>query len=47
MLGAEERRLRRMRNTSQGGASEGNEADDTLMVGQGGALPVDKRKAFV
>jgi len=27
MQGAEERRLRRMTNTSQGGATEGNAAD--------------------
>ena len=36
MLGAEERRLRRMENTPQGGAIEGNAADDALMVDQGG-----------
>jgi len=36
MLGAEERRLSRMNNTSQGGATEGNAADDALMVDQGG-----------
>jgi hypothetical protein len=33
--GAKERRLRRMNNTSQGGASKGNAADDALMVDQG------------
>jgi len=38
MLGAEERRLRRISNTSQGGASEGNTADGILMVDQG-SLP--------
>jgi cob(I)alamin adenosyltransferase len=32
MQGAEERRLRRMDNTSHGGAIDGNAADDTLMV---------------
>jgi len=35
MQGAEERRLRRMSNTPQGGAIESNAADDTLMVDQG------------
>ncbi len=35
MQGAEERRLRRMSNTPQGGAIEGNAADDALMVDQG------------
>ncbi len=35
MQGAEERRLRRMRNTLQGGALEGNAADDAWMVDQG------------
>jgi hypothetical protein len=35
MQGAEERRLRRMSNTPQGEAIEGNAADDTLMVDQG------------
>jgi len=35
MQGAEERRLRRICNTPQGGASEGNTADDILMVDQG------------
>jgi len=30
MQGAEERQLRRMRNTPQGGANEGNTADDAL-----------------
>jgi hypothetical protein len=32
MQGAEERRLRRMGNTPQGGAIEGNAADDALFV---------------
>ena len=32
MLGAEERRLRRMGKTPQGEAIEGNTADDTLQV---------------
>ena len=35
MQGAEERRLRRMSNTPQGEAIEGNAADDALMVDQG------------
>ena len=35
MQGAEERRLRRMNFTPQGGEIEGNAADDTLMVDQG------------
>jgi hypothetical protein len=35
MQGAKERRLSRITNTSQGGAIEGNTADDTLMVDQG------------
>jgi hypothetical protein len=30
MQGAEERRLRRMNNTPQGGVNEGNTADDAL-----------------
>jgi len=34
MQGAEERRLRRMSNTPQGEAIEGNAADDALMVDQ-------------
>jgi hypothetical protein len=32
MQGAEERRLRRMGNTPQGGAIEGNTSDDALFV---------------
>jgi hypothetical protein len=35
MQGAEERRLRRIGHTPQGGASEGNAADDILTVDQG------------
>jgi len=35
MQGAEERRFRRMNFTPQGGAIEGNAADDILMVDQG------------
>jgi hypothetical protein len=35
MQGAEERRLRRMSNTPQGGAIECNAADDAFMVDQG------------
>ena len=34
MQGAKERRLRRMSNTPQGGAIEGNAADDALLVDQ-------------
>ncbi|MFC1866984.1 hypothetical protein ACFL0H_02460 [Thermodesulfobacteriota bacterium] len=34
-LTAEERRLRRISNTPQGGAIEDNAADDALMVNQG------------
>jgi hypothetical protein len=34
MLGDEERRLSRMNNTSQGGATEDNDTDDALMVDQ-------------
>ncbi|MBW1941268.1 MAG: hypothetical protein JRJ51_00355 [Deltaproteobacteria bacterium] len=41
MQGAEERRLRRMNDTPQGGAIEGNAADDTLMVDQGWRTPFD------
>ena len=40
MQDAEERRLRRINNTTQGEATEGNAADDILMVNQGTlALP--------
>jgi hypothetical protein len=41
MQGAEERRLRRIRNTPQGGESEGNTADGFLMVDQGDSEPMD------
>ncbi|MBW1805569.1 MAG: hypothetical protein JRJ06_04245 [Deltaproteobacteria bacterium] len=40
MQGAEERRLRRMNFTPQGGAIEGNAADDILMVDQGYCLDI-------
>jgi len=45
MQGAEERRLRRMNNTSQGGATEGNTADDALMEiqGQCGCIAADTK----
>jgi len=42
MQGTKERRPRRMNNTSQGGAIEGNEADDTLL-GSGAKEGVDIR----
>jgi hypothetical protein len=35
MQGAEERRLRRISDTPQGEATEGNAADDILLVNQG------------
>jgi hypothetical protein len=38
MQGAKERRLSRINNTTQGEASEGNAADDALMVDQGDFL---------
>jgi hypothetical protein len=38
MQGAEERRLRRISNTPQGEAIEGNAADGALMVDQGHPL---------
>ena len=41
MQGAEEPQLRRMNNTPQGGAIEGNAADDALMVDQGAPFPLD------
>jgi len=41
MQGAEERRLRRMSNTPQGGAIEGNAADDALMADQGNNESLD------
>ena len=43
MLGAEERRLRRIDHTPQGGAIEGNAADDALMVNQGEDKALDKK----
>jgi len=39
MQGFEKRRLRRINNTSQGEAIEGNAADDSLMVDQGVFIP--------
>ena len=42
MQGAKERRLSRINNTTQGEASEGNAADDALMVDQGAVLLVDE-----
>jgi len=47
MQGAEERRQRRMSNTPQGEATEGNAADDTLMVDQGTKVSLDIRKGFI
>jgi len=41
MQGAEDRRLRRMNYTPQGGEIEGNDADDILMVDQGNTLSLD------
>ena len=41
MQGAEERRLRRINNTPQGEATEGNTADDSLMVDQGDRVLLD------
>ena len=53
MQGAEEQRLRRMNNTPQEGAIDGNPAkrgtDDILLVDQGRAdrlLHIDKQHAF-
>ena len=43
MQGAEERQLRRINNTPQGEAIDGNAADDALMVDQGGRLSLDIR----
>ncbi|MBN2060044.1 MAG: hypothetical protein JW882_06470 [Deltaproteobacteria bacterium] len=43
MQGAEERRLRRISNTPQGGAITGNAADGALMVDQGMPPPVEDR----
>ena len=41
MQGAEERRQRRISNKPQGEATEGNAANDTLMVDQGPNYCVD------
>jgi len=46
MQGAEERRLRRMKYTPQGGAIEGNAADDTLMVDQGRTPFIDNHEGI-
>ncbi len=46
MQGDEERRLRRMSNTLQGGAIEGNAADDVLMVIRGKALQLTTYLTF-
>jgi len=46
MQGAEERRLRRMNYTPQGGAIEGNAADDILMVDQGVSIYFDNLHRF-
>ncbi|MBW1774991.1 MAG: hypothetical protein JRJ82_19220 [Deltaproteobacteria bacterium] len=35
-----------MNYTPQGGAIEGNAADDTLMVDQGGYFPIDSGACF-
>jgi hypothetical protein len=43
MQGAEERRESRINHTSQGGAIEGNAAEDTLMVDQGVSTPIDTK----
>jgi hypothetical protein len=42
-VSAKERRLSRMNNTSQGGATEGNATDDALMVDQGD-VPAEERR---
>jgi hypothetical protein len=47
MQGAEERRLRRISHTPQGGASEGNAADDILTVDQGQIHLLTLKKGFV
>ena len=47
MQGAEERRLRRISHTSQGGAIEGNAADDALMVDQRAGICIDKIMPFI
>jgi hypothetical protein len=46
MKGAEERRLRRISNTPQGEASEGNTADDALMVDQGHLFALTELRSF-
>ena len=46
MQGAEERRPRRINDTLQGGAIEGNAADDILMVDQG-YIPVLTLHTFI
>jgi hypothetical protein len=43
MQGAEERRLSVLTHTPQGGANEGNAADDALMVDQGHRIRLDTR----
>jgi len=47
MQGAEERRLRRMSNTPQGEAIEGNAADDALMADQGQSMAFDTSPPFL
>jgi hypothetical protein len=47
MQGAEECRLRRIDNTPQGKATEGNTADDTLTVDQGLEVSLDILKGFI
>jgi hypothetical protein len=42
MQGTEKRRLRRIGHTPQGGASEGNAADDILTVDEGDSLQMFK-----
>jgi hypothetical protein len=46
MQGAEERPLRRISNTPQGEAIEGNAADDALMVDQGKESVLDNESYF-
>ncbi len=43
MQGAEERRQRRMNDTPQGEATEGNTANDALMVDRGFTHGVEKK----
>jgi len=47
MQGAEERRLRRMSNTLQGGAIEGNAPDDALMLDQGYCFNIDTQVKLI